>query len=224
MSRLLLVPVAVLTWMGGLFLLVLSLAALSHNWSGLLPGAALAPSLRDAATSAALVTALALPAGLGAALAFRRTGKAARYTATGLALLLLIAPPPPFSAVVFLHDPASRAAVLPLAAAVARGAALIMVLLLAGLRAVPPGLQRAAMLAGARPSQAWRHAVLAPLLTFLAASIVAAFALTVATGPLALAVAPHLATGSLWTVPACLLLAAAGLAALAGLFLIRREA
>lgn len=192
--------------------------------SRLLLAQALRESLQDAAIGAALVTLLAMLPGLAAALSFRRTGKPARYAAAGLALLLLIAPAPPFSAAAFLHDPSNRDTALALAAAVARSAALIMLVLLAGLRAVPPGLQRAAMLAGARPFQAWRHAVLAPLWRYLVAAFAASFLLVLASGPLMATLAPHMATGNLWEVPACLLLATAGLAALATLFLIRHEA
>jgi ABC-type spermidine/putrescine transport system permease subunit II len=232
MARLLLVPVAALTWMAGLFLLVIALASLWRAMPAPPFGAAPA-DMRDAAYGAVLVAVLAMPPGLGVALALRRAGRAAREAAALLALLLLMAPVPDFSFALlngawlhgaWLHGGSLWPGVLALAAATARGAALVLLVLQPGLYALPPGLQRAAVLAGARPFQAWRHAVLAPLLPYLAAAFAAAFVLALVTSLAADMPARPVVASLWWTIPACLLLAGAGLAALIRLLLPRREA
>jgi ABC-type maltose transport system permease subunit len=76
---------------------------------------------------------------------------------------------------------------------------------------------RAARVAGARPFQAWRHAVLQPLAWPLLAAFVAAFLVGLAKGPLSSPLLHKLAIFRTWDVSAGLLLAIVSLSALGAL-------
>ncbi|MEJ0047422.1 MAG: hypothetical protein WDN04_15890 [Rhodospirillales bacterium] len=89
------------------------------------------------------------------------SGPALRAAVYALAVLLLLAPAPGFRGLDFLFPPNPARAVA-FACAVARGAALALLILTPNLHALPPGLRRAAIMAGATPWQAAFHAVLAP--------------------------------------------------------------
>jgi ABC-type spermidine/putrescine transport system permease subunit II len=131
-------------------------------------------ALAQAAPAALLAAVVAVAAGLLVALAAWRAGRWWQLAAAGGSVLLAMAP--------------SGA---PLEAAVAQGGALTVLIVLAGLMRVPAGLVRAARLAGARPLQAWRHAVLAPLLPHLALAGLAALSLAFVHGPAAALMLPR---------------------------------
>jgi ABC-type spermidine/putrescine transport system permease subunit II len=216
-ARLLLVPVALLALLGGLAGVVLAGWAEGGPAAGALADPALVLGWRGAALAAAIVALAAVPAGFAGALALWGAGGAVRLLAAGLGVLLVAAPGVGYGPVSLAHLAADRGALLPLAAAVARAAAVALLLTGVGLRQVPPGLRRAAMLAGARPGQAWRHAVLAPLWPYLLAAAVAAFFVALAEGPEGAVLAAHLALAREWLAPAALLLLVGGLAGLASL-------
>jgi ABC-type spermidine/putrescine transport system permease subunit II len=209
-----LVPVALVAVLAGAAGLAW-LAPAAFGAAGALTGPALMRGGRVAIEGAAAAALLAVPLGLAGALAAWRAGSVARVAVAVLALLVLVSPAPVFVSLRFMHAPGDLADAVAFAAAVARGAAVSLLIIGAGLRCVPPGLRRAAQLAGARPLQAWRHAVLAPLFPYLAASVLAALAAALAEGPEAAVLSPHLDGARAWIAPAALLLIAGGLAALA---------
>jgi ABC-type Fe3+ transport system permease subunit len=221
MSRLLLAPLAALTLMAGLLPLGAALYAGSHGVVAAMQDPALTASLRAAAAGAAIAAPLAVALGLAGALAVWRAAAPLRFAVVAVAVLLLLVPAPGFDSIDFLLPP-HPAAALAFACAVARGAALALLVLSAGLQRIPAGLQRAAMLAGARPGQAWRHAVLAPLQPYLVFALVAAALAALAEGPAGDVLAPHLDMAEAWIAPAALLLIAGSLAALSVILRRRR--
>ena len=224
MGRVLLVPVALVALLAGLAAVMLAALAEGAPAIGALADPALLHGLRGAVAVAGLITAVALPLGLAGALALWAANGAVRLLAAALAVLLVATPWVGYGPVDFSHLAMDRGALLALAAAVARAAAEVLLLAGVGLGRVPPGLRRAATLAGARPGQAWRHAVLAPLWPYLLGAAVAAFAVALAEGPAGAVLAAHLALARVWLAPAALLLLVGGLAALAALLRPRRVA
>jgi ABC-type Fe3+ transport system permease subunit len=220
-ARLLLVPVAALTLLAGLLPLG---AAAYGGWSGVQAGLAdpaLAHSLRAAALAALVAAPLAVASGLAAALAVWRAAAWVRLTVGALAVLVVLMPAPGFASIDFLAPPRPAMA-MAFACCLARGAALALLVLGAGLKRVPQGLQQAAILAGAAPAQAWRHAVLAPIRPYLLFALAAAALAALVEGPAGEVVAPHLDLAEAWVAPAALLLVASSVAALAVLTRRRR--
>jgi ABC-type Fe3+ transport system permease subunit len=219
-SRLLLVPFAALTLMAGLVPLG---AALLGGWHGVTAGvrdAALAHALRDAAIGCGAAAPLAVLLGLAGALSIWRAVALVRFLVCALSILVLLVPAPGFITMDFLAPP-HPAAALAFACAVARGAALSLLVLAVGLRRIPDHLQRAALLAGATPGQAWRHAVLAPLRPYLTFALIASALAALAEGPAGEVLAPHLDLAEAWIAPAALVLVAGSAAALS--VLLRRK-
>jgi len=135
--------------------------------------------------------------------------------------MVMLMPAPGFESLDFLVPPRPGMA-MAFACCVARGAALASLVLGAGLRRVPEGLQRTAVLAGASPVQAWRHAVLAPLRPYLLFALAAAGVAALVEGPAGEVLAPHLDLAEAWVAPAALLLVASSVVALAVLTRRRR--
>jgi ABC-type spermidine/putrescine transport system permease subunit II len=176
----------------------------------------LAAALPAAWVGAAGVAGASVLVGFIAALALRGAGPGAKAVAGALAILVLLAPAARY-AVLPTRMPPNLAVLLPLLGAVARGTALALLVLTAGLARVPASLATAARAAGARPLQAWRHAVLAPLKWPLAAAAALAFLAGLAEGPAAMAALPHFDLARAWVAPAGALAAAASAIALVGL-------
>jgi ABC-type Fe3+ transport system permease subunit len=220
MSRLLLAPLAVFTLLAGLLPLGAALFAGSRGVAVGLRDPALAASLRAAELGAVVAAPLAVLLGLTGALAMWRAAPLLRFIVAAVAVLLLLTPAPGFDTIGFL-TPLHPAAAMAFACAVARGAALALLVLSAGLLRIPEGLQRAAVLAGARPGQAWRHAVLAPLRPYLLLALAAALLAAFAEGPAGDVLAPHLDLAEAWVAPAALLLVAGSVAALS--VILRRQ-
>jgi ABC-type spermidine/putrescine transport system permease subunit II len=220
-ARLLLVPLAALTLMAG----VLPLGAAAYGgWIGLQAGLAdpaLAHALRSAALGAAVAAPVAVALGLAASLAIWRASAWVRLAVGALAVMVMLMPAPGFESLDFLVPPRPGMA-MAFACCVARGAALASLVLGAGLRRVPEGLQRTAVLAGASPVQAWRHAVLAPLRPYLLFALAAAGVAALVEGPAGEVLAPHLDLAEAWVAPAALLLVASSVVALAVLTRRRR--
>jgi spermidine/putrescine transport system permease protein len=216
-GRSLLVPVALVALLGGLAGVALAGLAEGGPAAGALADPALAHGLRGAVAAAGIITVAAVPLGFAGALALWGAGGAVRLLAAALAVVVVAVPAVGYGPVDFPHVAADRGAVLALAACVARAAAEVLLLTGIGLRRVPPGLRRAAMLAGARPGQAWRHAVLAPVAPYLLGGAAGAFVLALAEGPAGAVLAAHMALAQAWLAPASLLLVVGGLAALAAL-------
>ncbi len=222
MGRLLLVPVALVALLAGVAGVVFAGLAEGGPAAGAIADPALAHVLKAAVAAAACITIVAVPLGFAGALAVGNAGGVVRLLAAGLALLLVAVPGLGYGPVDFPHIMADHGALVALAASAARAAAVVLLITGIGLRRVPPGLRRAAMLAGARPGQAWRHAVLAPLWRHLAGAAVAAFAVALAEGPAGAVAAAHLAVAREWVAPAALLLVLSALAAIASLVRPRR--
>ncbi len=225
MTRLLLAPIAVLALFAG----VLPLAAGGvAGWQGLAKGLldpaigpALARVLHRAVIAALAAPLCAVPLGFAGALAVAPAARWVRGLIYALAVLLLIAPAPGFDAT-GLADLTRPAALVAFACAIARGAALALLILTPSLHALPAGLKRAAMQCGAGPLRAWWDAVVVPLSVPLCGAVVAAAISTVVEGPAAAVLAPHLNLARAWVAPACLLMMAASIAALS--LLLRRPA
>jgi ABC-type spermidine/putrescine transport system permease subunit II len=212
-TRLLLVPLAALTLIAGLVPLGAALLGVWHGVAGGVQDVALAHALRAAGIGCAVAAPVAVLLGLAGALAIWRAPAWLRFAVCTLCILVLLVPAPGFMTIDFLAPPRPASA-LAFACAVARGAALALLVLAAGLRRIPATLQRAALLAGATPGQAWRHAVLAPLRPDLALALVAAALAALAEGPAGGVLAPHLDRAEAWIAPAALLLVAGSAAAL----------
>jgi ABC-type spermidine/putrescine transport system permease subunit II len=213
-ARWLLAPLAVTSLLAGLLPLLLAVTAGWHGvWTGL-HDPALAPTLHAAAMAALLATAIAVPLGVAGALATAASPPAARGLVYALAVLLLLTPAPGFAGLDFLSPP-DPAGALAFACAVARGAALALLILAPNLHAQPPGLRRAAGHAGATPWQAWRDAVLVPLAWPLVGAAGAALSVAWVEGPASTVLAPHFDQARAWVAPAALLLVAGSVAALA---------
>jgi len=216
MARLLFIPLAFLCLLAAL--LPIGIAALRAE-----PGAAaawldprLAAALPAAWVGAACVAGASLVIGFLGALALRHAGPVAKLVAGALAILVLLAPAARYAALPG-RLPLDLALLLPVLGAVARGTALVLLVLSAGLARVPMSLATAARAAGARPLQAWRHAVLAPLMRPLAIAAALAFLAGLAEGPAAMAALPHFDLARAWVAPAGLLAAAISAIALARL-------
>lgn len=216
MSRLLLIPIALLGLCAGLLPLLVATIAAAQGVADGFADPALLPGTRVTLTAAALAAAIAAPLGLLLALAIWQTATGVRMLALGLAVLTLLMPAPGFVSLSFLNPPHPAQAVA-FACCIARGAALAMLILAAALRGVPQNIRTAARAAGASPGQAWRHAVLAPLSWPLVAAVLAAFIAGLTEGPAGAILGPHLDLAEAWIAPAALLLTAASLAALAAL-------
>ena len=213
MARWLLVPLAVISLLAGLPPLLLAVVAGWHGvWTGL-HDPALAPTLHQAALAALLAAAIAVPLGLAGALAAVASRPAVRGLVYALAALLLLTPAPGFDGLDFLSRPNPAGAVA-FACTVARGAALALLILTPNLHALPPGLRRAARLAGATPWRAWRDATLIPLTWPLVGAACAAFFVALVEGPATIVLAPHLVLARVWIAPAALLLVPGSIAAL----------
>jgi ABC-type Fe3+ transport system permease subunit len=212
-ARWLLAPLAVTSLLAGLLPLLLAVAAGWHGvWIGL-HDQALAPSLRQAALAAGLAAAIAVPLGLAGALAAAASSAVVRGLVYALAVLLLLTPAPGFDGLDFFA-PADPAGAFAFTCAVARGAALALLILAPNLHALPPGLRRAARLAGATPWQALRDAALIPLAWPLLGAACAALLVALVEGPASAVLAPHLDLAHAWIAPAALLLVAGSVAAL----------
>jgi ABC-type spermidine/putrescine transport system permease subunit II len=212
-ARWLLAPLAVTSLLAGLLPLLLAVAALWHGASAGLHDPALAHSLHQAALAALLAAAVAVPLGLAGALAAAASRPALRGLVYALCVLLLLTPAPGFDGLEFLSPPDPAGAVS-FACAVARGAALALLILAPNLRALPPGLRQAALFAGATPWQATRDAALIPLAWPLLGAACAAMTVALVEGPASEALAPHLDLARAWIAPAALLLVAGSVAAL----------
>jgi thiamine transport system permease protein len=212
-ARLLLAPIAFLLVLAGVLPLVAGVAPGAHAIAAGLADPALLPVLRQALLAALVAVAIAVPLGLLAALAMASAPRWARGLLYTLAVLLLVLPAPGFA----FPDGIAAARLPALAAfggAVARGAALALLILAPAMGRLPPGLRRAASMAGARPLQSWRHAVLLPLFWPIAAAKLACFIAALMAGPAAAVLAPHVDMARAWVVPAALLLAVGSLTAL----------
>lgn len=231
MTRLLLAPIAVFALLAGLLPLLTGLVA---AWQGIEAGIAdpaLAHMVRRAVFAALVAAACAVPLGLAGALVVAQAARWVRGLIYALAVLLLIAPAPGFDVpgfdvpgfgVTALGDMAHPASLVAFACAIARGAALSLLILGPSLHALPPGLRRAAMQCGAGPLRAWCDGVLAPLALPLCGAAVASWIAALVEGPAAAVLAPHLDLARAWVAPACLLMVASSIAALA--LLLRRPA
>jgi thiamine transport system permease protein len=219
-TRLLLVPIAFLCLLAGLAPIVTGLIAGWHGLGLALADPGLAPVLGQAGLAALVAVALAVPLGLAGGLAVAAAPVWERGLVYALAVGLLIAPAPGFGGLTLIRAD-HLASVIAFACAVARGAAIALLILAPALGALPPRLRQSAMLAGATPFQAWRHAILAPLLLPLAGAAIAAAGVAFVEGPAAAVLAPHLALAQAWIAPASLLLSASAAAALS--VLLRRR-
>jgi ABC-type spermidine/putrescine transport system permease subunit II len=220
MARLLLIPLAMFCLVAAL--LPVFIAALSAQ-----PGAVaawsdprFAAALPVAYQGAGIVAGASLLFGLIGSLALRGAGSGAKIVAGALAILVLLAPAARY-AVLPARVPPNPALLLPVLGAVTRGTALTLLVLTVALARVPASLAKAARAAGARPLQAWRHAVLAPLLWPLAVAAALAFFAGLAEGPAAMAALPHFDLARAWMAPAGLL--GAAVSAIALLRLLRRS-
>jgi ABC-type Fe3+ transport system permease subunit len=213
MSRLLLAPLAVLTLLAGLLPLGMAVFAAGHGVMAGLADPALAKSLQNAALSACLAAFLGVLLGAAGALATWRAARGLGLVVAGLAVLLLLVPGPGFDTLDFLWPPRPGMA-MAFGCAVARGAAISLLILSAGFQRIPAGLQRAAMLAGATPLQAWLHAVVAPLRGYILYAVAASALAALAEGPAGAVLAPHLDLVDAWVAPAALLIVAGSVAAL----------
>jgi len=212
-ARWLLAPLAVTSLLAGLLPLLLAGAALWHGARVGLHDPALARTLHQAALAALLAAALAVPLGLAGAVAAAASRPVVRGIVYALCVLLLLTPAPGFDGLDFLSPPDPAGAVS-FACAVARGAALALLILAPNLRALPPGLRRAALFAGATPWQALRDAAIIPLAWPLLGAACAAMAVALVEGPASEVLAPHLDPARAWIAPAALLLVAGSVAAL----------
>ena len=216
MARLVLIPVAFLCLVAAL--LPVGVAALSAQPSAIAAWSdpRLTAALTAALVGAAVVAGASLLIGFIGALALRSAGRSAKAVVVALAILVLLAPAARY-ATLPTRVPVDAALFLPVIGAMARGTALTLLVLTAALARVPPSLSIAARAAGARPLQAWRHAVLAPLMWPLGAAAALAFLAGLAEGPAAMAALPHFDLARAWVAPAGLLAAAISAIALARL-------
>ncbi len=106
--------------------------------------------------AAVLVAFCAAVLGAGCALAFARARPVLRILLLAALIGLLALPAPPLAAL-----PANAA--LAIAGAAGRALALVALFCIPSAAAIPPGLRRAALCAGATPLRAWRDAVLAQI-------------------------------------------------------------
>jgi ABC-type glycerol-3-phosphate transport system permease component len=212
-ARLLLVPIAIFTLLAGLLPLVTGLVAAWQGLTAELHDPALARALEHAALGAVLVPFLAVPLGIVGAQAVAPAARWARALVYALAVLVLLTPGPGFADIGFLWPP-RPAGVVAFGCAVARGAALSLLILTPSLRARPHGLVRAAMMAGASPARAWWDAVLLPLSAPLLAAVAVSALVALSEGPAATVLEPHLEAAQAWVAPAALLLMSGSIAAL----------
>jgi ABC-type Fe3+ transport system permease subunit len=213
MARLLLVPIVLLIFLAALLPLVAAALAGGHGVAASLADAHVQRAMRIAMTGGVLVAILAVLVGFAPALALWQAAGWARWPALAICVAVLLVPAPGFADLRFL-SPLRPAGVLAFCCAVARGAAMTVLILSAGLARVPFGLQAAARSAGARPLRAWLDAVVAPLTWPLAGAALVAFMVGIAEGPAASLLAPHFDLADAWVAPAALLVAAASVAAM----------
>lgn len=213
MARWLLAPLAVTSLLAGLLPLLLAVVAIWHGASVGLHDPALARSLHQAALASLQAASLAVPLGLVGALAAAASRPALRGLVYALCVLLLLTPAPGFGGLDFFPRP-DLASAMGFACAVARGAALALLILAPNLHTLPPGLRRAAVYAGATPWRALRDATLIPLAWPLLGAVCAAMAVALVKGPAFAVLAPHLDFGRAWIAPAALLLVAGSVTAL----------
>ena len=123
-----------------------------------------------AAQAGALVSLLGACLGVTCALVVARAGVAMRVLILAALFALLALPAPPIYAL-----PSPAAAPLPLIGAVGRALALVALFCIPNAAAIPPGLRRAALAAGATPLRAWRDAVLTQIWLPACIGIIAAW-------------------------------------------------
>jgi ABC-type spermidine/putrescine transport system permease subunit II len=221
MSRWLLAPVAVACLVAGLAPLGVASLAGARGVSLGLTDPALAPVLHNAALLAASICLPALALGLAGAFCLRRAGPAARALLFAIAVLVLVVPAPALESFPALYHPALRD-LARLGCAVARGAALVLLVTGPSVHGLDPRLGQAARSAGATPLQAWRHTVLAPVWAPAVLGVGLAFLAALTQTRAAAILAPHLDLADAWVAPASLLLVACSAASLS--VLMRRPA
>ncbi|HTZ69359.1 MAG TPA: hypothetical protein VMB71_01805 [Acetobacteraceae bacterium] len=213
MSRVLLIPITLLVLLAALLPLLTALFAGGRGVAASLADPHLAPALHHGLAAAAAVAVIGVPVGFTLALALWQANSAARLTALGCCVLVLLMPVPILPSLHALA-PLRSDTMLAFLASVARAAALAALILAVGLGRIPVRLVLAARAAGARPVQAWLHAVFLPLAWPLLAALAASFVTALAHGSVRDVLAPHLDLADAWVAPASLLLAAASIAAL----------
>lgn len=214
MTRLLLAPIALVCLMAGALPLAAACIAATRGLHDGFADPALAPALHEALVLASLACLPALALGLAGAVCIRRAAFGVRAIILSIAIVMLIVPAPPLDVMPAWDDP-SLSALARLACAIARGAALVVLIAAPAASAIDPRLRLAALAAGARPVQAWRHTVLAPLILPALAGLLAAFLAALTQTGAAAIVRPHLDIADAWIAPASLLLVACSATALA---------
>ena len=214
MTRLLLAPIALVCLLAGALPLAVACVAAARGLHDGFSDPALAPALHQALVLASVACLPALALGLTGAVCIRRTALIVRAMILGIAIVVLIVPAPPLDMLPALANP-SFSALARLGCAIARGAALVVLIAAPAASSINPRLRRAALAAGARPLQAWRHAVLGPLLVPCLAGLLAAFVAALTQTGAAAIIRPHLDIADAWIAPASLLLVACSATALA---------
>jgi ABC-type Fe3+ transport system permease subunit len=215
-ARLLLIPIALLALLAALVALVPIIFLGQQAWVSAISQPGFAQTIAAALAIAVSVAVPALLLGLVFARFLQRASSGARALAvTGCAVVLLM----PMLGLVALPRlyPPDSSILLALLSAVARAAALVSLVLTAGLARVSPGLVVAARAAGAPPFRAWRDANLAPLVWPLLLAALASSLIGFAAGPAAARLTKEFTPSRLWLAAPALLLAVASLTALSEL-------
>ena len=220
MMRFVLAPIAATFLFAGLVPLAAASIAASRGIVLTLHDPAFAAAFAQAAWLACAASLPGAALGLAGAACLRRAGAWARMV-LGCAILVLVLPAPMLS-----HWPAWPAGAPPLTmadmeaawagpcAAVARAAALMLLIMAHPVTMIRPALRQAALYAGATPFQAWRHVVLAPIMGPLLIGVAACLGAVLAQTGAAAIVAPHLDLVDAWVLPAALVMVACSVLAL----------
>ncbi len=192
--------------------LVLASVAGLAIWPGVracLQTPAFPPLLRDGVPLAGAACLVGAALGLAAGACLRRAGS---RLVPAAAVLVVFLPVPALTVLPVSVE--TLGAADGFGAAVARAAALMLLATVWAWDGVDPAIRPAALAAGASPLQAWRHGVLAPLWRPVLLGACAAFAAALAQTQAGQMMGAAAAASEAWHLPAGLLLAAFGVAAL----------
>jgi ABC-type spermidine/putrescine transport system permease subunit II len=209
-SRLLLAPLALACLVAGLVPLGVAAFAAEQGIAAGLHDPVSAPVLRASILLAAAACLPGAALGLAGACCLRGAGawwRALPACVLACAIAVLVLPASALVAWPAWPPPALRD-LEGFGSAMVRGAALMMLVATPALSRLEPGLRAAAEAAGARPFQAWRHAVLAPVWGPVMLGVCLGFAAALTQTEAAAILAPHLDLAEAWALPAALLLVA----------------
>jgi ABC-type Fe3+ transport system permease subunit len=222
MMRFVLAPIAATFLFAGLVPMAAASFAAARGLALTVEDPAFATTLSKAVWLAGAASLPGAALGLAGAVCLARAGAWARLV-MGCAILVLVLPAPMLS-----HWPALPPGGPPITmadmeaawagpcAAIARAAALMLLIMAHPVSCIRPALRQAALCAGATPFQAWRHVVLKPIMWPLLAGMAACLGAVLAQTGAAAIVGPHLDMVDAWVLPAALLMVACSVLALGG--------